>query len=288
MNKMNYLYLYLYIINAEPEWASINLGILICIECSGIHRKLGTHISKVRSTTLDSFDKELIQLMLHTGNSFSNSIFQFKFPDPSNPPEEFSSIKPPDSSSPRPQREEWIIIKYQQKTFLKPLPPFPPSSVCSFLSSLPLPSPFLPPPPPPPLLFSFFLSLSPLSLPSLLLLFVPFSLPSLSLHLPSPSLPSFFCLFLSLFPPFLSLPLPSFFCLFLSLLFSFPFPFPFPLPPFPPSSVCSFLSYFPSFSPFPSLLFVPFSLIFHLLPLPFLFPGHSLLKLWNSFPNDSS
>lgn len=32
---------------SEPDWASLNLGILICIECSGIHRNLGVHISKV-------------------------------------------------------------------------------------------------------------------------------------------------------------------------------------------------------------------------------------------------
>ncbi|WMV46484.1 hypothetical protein MTR67_039869 [Solanum verrucosum] len=38
---------------SEPDWASLNLGILICIECSGIHRNLGVHISKVRSILLD-------------------------------------------------------------------------------------------------------------------------------------------------------------------------------------------------------------------------------------------
>lgn len=31
----------------EPDWASLNLGILVCIECSGVHRNLGVHISKV-------------------------------------------------------------------------------------------------------------------------------------------------------------------------------------------------------------------------------------------------
>lgn len=31
----------------EPDWASLNLGILMCIECSGVHRNLGVHISKV-------------------------------------------------------------------------------------------------------------------------------------------------------------------------------------------------------------------------------------------------
>jgi Arf-GAP/coiled-coil/ANK repeat/PH domain-containing protein len=33
----------------EPDWASLNLGILVCIECSGIHRNLGVHKSKVSS-----------------------------------------------------------------------------------------------------------------------------------------------------------------------------------------------------------------------------------------------
>ena len=60
----------------DPDWASISLGILICIKCSGIHRKLGTHISKVRSTTLDSWDKELRLLMLSLGNTRVNAVYE--------------------------------------------------------------------------------------------------------------------------------------------------------------------------------------------------------------------
>uniref|UniRef100_A0A8C1T5A1 Arf-GAP domain-containing protein n=1 Tax=Cyprinus carpio TaxID=7962 RepID=A0A8C1T5A1_CYPCA len=45
----------------NPDWASLNLGALICIECSGIHRNLGTHLSRVRSLDLDEWPLELIK-----------------------------------------------------------------------------------------------------------------------------------------------------------------------------------------------------------------------------------
>ena len=45
-----------------PDWASINLGILVCIECSGIHRSLGVHVSKVRSLTLDKWEEQTVKV----------------------------------------------------------------------------------------------------------------------------------------------------------------------------------------------------------------------------------
>ncbi|VDI23217.1 Arf-GAP with SH3 domain, ANK repeat and PH domain-containing protein [Mytilus galloprovincialis] len=37
----------------DPEWLSTNLGVLICLECCGIHRQLGVHISRTQSIVID-------------------------------------------------------------------------------------------------------------------------------------------------------------------------------------------------------------------------------------------
>ncbi|XP_038693932.1 ADP-ribosylation factor GTPase-activating protein AGD3-like isoform X1 [Tripterygium wilfordii] len=62
----------------EPDWASLNLGVLVCIECSGVHRNLGVHISKVRSLTLDvrAWEPSVISLFQSLGNTFANSVWE--------------------------------------------------------------------------------------------------------------------------------------------------------------------------------------------------------------------
>ncbi|XP_028266331.1 arf-GAP with coiled-coil, ANK repeat and PH domain-containing protein 3 isoform X2 [Parambassis ranga] len=98
---------------ADPRWASINLGILLCIECSGIHRSLGVHCSKVRSLTLDSWEPELLKLMCELGNSIINHIYEGSFQD--------QGLKKPLPSSSRQEKEAWIKAKYVEKKFLKRL-----------------------------------------------------------------------------------------------------------------------------------------------------------------------
>lgn len=63
---------------ADPDWASLNLGILLCIECSGVHRNLGVHLSKVRSLTLDVavWQPHVLQLFSQLGNAEANALWE--------------------------------------------------------------------------------------------------------------------------------------------------------------------------------------------------------------------
>ncbi|KAI2633295.1 hypothetical protein GGS21DRAFT_519982 [Xylaria nigripes] len=64
--------------NKHPRWASWNLGIFICIRCSGIHRGMGTHISRVKSVDLDSWTDEQLQSVLNWGNARANKYWESK------------------------------------------------------------------------------------------------------------------------------------------------------------------------------------------------------------------
>ncbi|XP_070824347.1 arf-GAP with GTPase, ANK repeat and PH domain-containing protein 2 isoform X2 [Chaetodon trifascialis] len=97
----------------NPTWASLNLGALICIECSGIHRNLGTHLSRVRSLDLDDWPGELTQVLAAIGNHMANSIWESYT---------HGRTKPTPNAT-REERESWIRAKYEQRAFVAALQP---------------------------------------------------------------------------------------------------------------------------------------------------------------------
>ncbi|KAJ0974596.1 hypothetical protein J5N97_016561 [Dioscorea zingiberensis] len=123
---------------SEPDWASLNLGVLVCIECSGVHRNLGVHISKVRSLTLDVkvWEPSVINLFESLGNTYANSIWEEFLPIATDAEcgenASFSKfetkqqqmfITKPKHGDPISIKEKFIQMKYAEKAFVrKPKP----------------------------------------------------------------------------------------------------------------------------------------------------------------------
>ncbi|OBZ81908.1 hypothetical protein A0J61_10044 [Choanephora cucurbitarum] len=87
----------------DPRWASWNLGIFVCIRCSGIHRSLGTHISKVKSVDLDTWTPEQIENMTKWGNRRARMYWEA----------EIGNGKPSEANM-----DVWIRAKYEHKRWV--------------------------------------------------------------------------------------------------------------------------------------------------------------------------
>ncbi|TFK38632.1 hypothetical protein BDQ12DRAFT_630382 [Crucibulum laeve] len=107
----------------DPRWASWNLGVFLCIRCSGIHRGMGTHISKVKSVDLDVWTPEQMESIQKWGNHLANLYWEAHLKPGHVPPEH--------------KMESFIRSKYESRRWaLDGPPPTDPSVLESGAGSL--------------------------------------------------------------------------------------------------------------------------------------------------------
>ena len=99
--------------NKNPDWASVNLGIFICMKCSGIHRMMGTHITKVRAVELDRWNEQQVERIRDIGNTLSNEFWAHSVPV------EWQDLATNAKSSvASDKRKEFIFKKYTERAFI--------------------------------------------------------------------------------------------------------------------------------------------------------------------------
>ncbi|XP_036888736.1 arf-GAP with SH3 domain, ANK repeat and PH domain-containing protein 3 isoform X2 [Sturnira hondurensis] len=102
---------------ADPTWLSTNLGVLTCIQCSGVHRELGVRFSRIQSLTLDLLCPSELLLALNIGNTRFNEVMEAQLPSHGGPK--------PSADSDMGARRDYIVAKYVEHRFARRSTPEP-------------------------------------------------------------------------------------------------------------------------------------------------------------------
>ena len=92
---------------SDPVWLSVNLGVLICLQCSGVHRNLSVQVSRIRSLDLDDLQTFELLIAFSMSNQLFNEVMEASLSDPK-----------PNQETDSEQRVQFIRNKYIQRKYI--------------------------------------------------------------------------------------------------------------------------------------------------------------------------
>ncbi|KAK0045595.1 ARF GTPase-activating protein GIT2 [Biomphalaria pfeifferi] len=101
---------------ADPTWASINRGVLICDECCSVHRSLGRHISQVKNLKKGLWSASQHTMVYNLASNGANNIWEHTMLDPAQ--NKHGRRKPGPRDPLHPNKSDFIRAKYQFLSFV--------------------------------------------------------------------------------------------------------------------------------------------------------------------------
>ncbi|KAF8559174.1 ArfGap-domain-containing protein [Imleria badia] len=93
--------------NPNPQWASVSFAVFLCLQCAGVHRGFGVHISFVRSVSMDTWQSDQVKRMQLGGNAPFKHFVQSYSPA--------AQGGYTDGMDPHPLYHSWAATQYREK-----------------------------------------------------------------------------------------------------------------------------------------------------------------------------
>ncbi|KAG8459775.1 hypothetical protein KFE25_014338 [Diacronema lutheri] len=97
-------------LRARSAFCSVTLGIWLCNRCYGVHRSLGTHVSRTKCVGLDAFSREEVRFMAAHGDARAAHVYEAAVP---------AELSRPTAASGLAEVEAWARAKYERKAFCR-------------------------------------------------------------------------------------------------------------------------------------------------------------------------